>query len=438
MELIVVPVVLVIVVIGIVMLSRRPSDQSPPPSKPTTQADSTPTMVEENPAPPVFNVVQMAPPGAGKTVFLACMFHHLAFRSERRAYYLEASPDTVVELGQLYRTLSDTAEPWPSPTHTADVAEYLFKCVAMDASNRKHHVLSLKYLDYDGSLLQWQQENPGPFQRLSQSIQSAHALLAMIDGRRVLQLLRNETAGRNYFEYDTRAMFKLMQDAECPIHLVISKWDLVRDFGEPGNADERFRLDRVIDALLSFDHIRALALLRNPTQIVRIIPVSAVGPTFARLDPSGIVVKRPEGKVQPVRIEVPLSAVVPDLFKQVESRLDGSARREIDETVRSHPDLQPGYLSSSVAAFSKGPVASILGRAMRPIVGDDFGNEVAKMFLQWSARPPRAKEAKAAVKREPVDRQLELKLEARAKVLEDFTQSILRLETTLPNSSISR
>ncbi len=75
---------------------------------------------------------------------------------------------------------------------------------------------------------------------------------------------------------------------------------------------------------------------------------------------------------------------------------------------------------------------------MRPIVGDDFGNEVAKMFLQWSARPPRAKEAKAAVKREPVDRQLELKLEARAKVLEDFTQSILRLETTLPNSSISR
>ena len=193
----------------------------------------------------------------------------------------------------------------------------------------QHHVLSLSYLDYAGDLLEnAQQAGPAAFQQLNEHIGSAQTLLGMIDGEFLVRLLRNEATGHNYFEFEMRTMLGLLQEARCPIHLVISKWDLVHDFGEPEGADDQLRLAAAIAALRRFPHFESL-LKYGAGRLIRIIPVSAVGPVFARYDPVGAVVKRPDGKVHPRNVEVPLCAVVPDLFRQVERQLDDERRREI-------------------------------------------------------------------------------------------------------------
>ena len=58
-------------------------------------------------------------------------------------------------------------------------------------------------------------------------------------------------------------MLGLLQGASAPIHLVISKWDLLRGFGEPDYADDQMRLQYVINALMTFDHFRSLAYFRS-------------------------------------------------------------------------------------------------------------------------------------------------------------------------------
>jgi hypothetical protein len=103
---------------------------------------------------------------------------------------------------------------------------------------------------------------------------------------------------------------------------VVTKWDLVRGFGEPADASDEYRLDRVAEALLRYEHIRALVEDHSARQVVRLIPVSAVGADFVDLNTDGMVVKRPHGHLKPTNVEVPFNAVLPDLFRQVEGSLD--------------------------------------------------------------------------------------------------------------------
>src|SRR4051812_15370767 len=324
MEIIII-VVIVIVIIGVVRAargngsSREESTPDCPDAPPTTA-----------PEPPTFKVVALGLSGSGKTVLLASMFHHLNYATSRRNYFLDAAPEQRLRLNTVYRTISDTDQGWPRGTRVSECTEYMFKCMAVDEDRKRHHVLTLSYLDYAGELLETAQEaGSGAFEQLTTHIGSAHALLGVLDGYRIRQLLRGEEAGRRHLEYDVRTMLGLLQGATAPIHLVISKWDLVRGFGEPEGADDQQRLQHVIDALMSFDHFRSLAYFR-PEQIVRLIPVSAVGPGFAEISGNGAVIKRPGATLQPRNVDVPLSAVVPDLFRQIERRLDDDAKKEID------------------------------------------------------------------------------------------------------------
>jgi hypothetical protein len=46
------------------------------------------------------------------------------------------------------------------------------------------------------------------------------------------------------------------------------------------------------------------------------------------------MLKRPEGEVKPTNIEVPLTAILPDVFSQVELSLDASFRKPRNESER--------------------------------------------------------------------------------------------------------
>lgn len=222
--------------------------------------------------------------------------------------------------------------------------------MAVDEHKGRHPILRMSYLDYAGELLERAAESGSIAQsNLLRHINDADALLGMIDGHRVLQLLRDERAGRDYFQYKLRPMLGFMHRASCPIHLVITKWDLIRDFGEPQGADDRVRLDRVIEALLRYDHIKALSgVAGSGHKVVRLIPVSAVGPSFAQLDDDGRVSKLPDGEMRPMNIEVPLCAVVPDLFSQVEQELDDKSRRKLQRAMRAYLRSEMGSILAHV------------------------------------------------------------------------------------------
>jgi hypothetical protein len=397
-----------------------------------------PVIDQSEPSPPTFKVVALGLSGSGKTVLLASMFHHLNFVTSQRSYFLDATPDQRLKLNTIYRTISDTGQGWPRGTRVSECTEYLFDCIALDEDHERHHVLTISYLDYAGELLETAQDSgQGAFDQLTEQIGSAHALLGVLDGYRILQLLRGEEAGRRHLEFDVRTMLGLLQGASAPIHLVISKWDLVRDFGEPEDADDQVRLQCVIDALMAFDHFGSLAYFR-PDQVVRLIPVSAVGPGFAEISANGAVVKRPGANLRPRNVDVPLSAVVPDLFRQVERTLDEEARREIGRSLRAATQVRMGKMLSRVAAiFNRGPGA-LLRNALMSAVGGELANQVGGMLIEWAARPYETMAGWHAEQRDVLEAELGRFRAARSRVLGQFETAVLRLEAVMPNSELGR
>ena len=383
--------------------------------------------------PPTFRVVALGASRSGKTVFLSSMFHSLNFPAPGRSYYLDTDARQRVALGNIYSSVSDPAQPWPPGTRTGETREFVFDCVGVDRDDAKQTVLRMSYLDYAGELLVEEQEaGSTALDELAEKINDAHALLAMIDGQRVLQLLRNEPGGHDYFQRSLRPMLGFMHGASCPIHLIITKWDLLRDAGPPGT-DDKALLDTVIAALLRYEHIKALVYVQSAKRIVRLIPVSAVGSNFADLDGDGKVVKRSDGEMQPSNVEVPLCAVLPDLFGQVESSLDESMRSGVNADMLRQLRKDAGAVAASVLGR---PAGAALRMFLQGALGKDVGTEASTLFIEWLARPASGNQplgqARTAMERQLADLQ-----RLRTDVLDDFRKTVLRLETVLPNSQLS-
>jgi hypothetical protein len=430
-------VILVAAVALVVMLVRAVRARKGKPVEATTEAGPDPGG-QHDPRPATFKVVALGLSGSGKTVLLASMFHHLNFVTPQRSYFLDVKPEQRIKLNTIYRTISDTGQGWPRGTRVSECTEYLFDCIAVDEETKRHHVLTLSYLDYAGELLETEQESSqGAFRQLTEHIGSAQALLGVLDGYRILQLLRGEEAGRRHLEFEVRTMLGLLQGASAPIHLVISKWDLLRGFGEPDHADDQMRLQYVINALMTFDHFRSLAYFRSE-QVVRLIPVSAVGPGFAEVSANGVVVKRAGAQLQPRNVDVPLSAVVPDLFRQVERTLDDEARRQIDKSLRTTAQRRVRDRLSGIASFlNRGPGA-VLRRVLAGTVGGALGDEAARMFVEWAARPYETMNGKVAAERALRESKLSRFRATRALVLAQFETAVRRLEAGMPNSELGR
>lgn len=387
---------------------------------------------------PHFRVVALGVAGSGKTVYLSSMFHTVNVPMPGRSYFLETNASHRVYLSKVFDEVSDTSEPWPRGTRTGETRELDFDCVSFDAGVR-HTVFKISYLDYAGELLESEQEaGSTALSDLEGRIRNAHGLLGMLDGYRVLQYLRNEPAGRRYFRSQIQPMTGIMAGASCPIHFVLTKWDLVRGFGEPEDADENTRLDLVRDALLETAHLRALVETHTwENRVIRLIPVSAVGPHFAQMDHQGHVLKLPDGEMNPTNVEVPLTAILPDLFRQVELSLDEPTRRRLAEEARSRRGLTDDESRTSLGSFVNLPAGLALRQKLQDVVGGTSGKEVVGMFLDWMAGAT-AEEIRATGRARQEGRLQAQSIEAaRGRVLTEFGVELGRLEERLPASRLS-
>ena len=379
---------------------------------------------------PTFRVVALGPRGSGKTLLLASMYHQMQTQSGR-SYFLTAPYEQVVLLNQWFTEVADTGRDWPSGTAVADTREFTFTVRTRASSGTPHTVMNLGYLEYAGGLLTEPQAPGSTLQAdLLQRVESADALLGIIDGYRVRQWLDGHYEGKMRLQHTLTAMISLMMLVSSPITFVITKWDLLADI----DVDEDARLQIVRKLLMSNQGFNDLVRTHSSHRVVRLIPVSAVGPDFAALDGQGMVAKLPDGYVHPTNVDVPLAAVVPDVFEQVERAMDKAKLQAVLAGVRRQATGPAGALAE-LGSFVVQTTGRALG-AVSPMYAGFVGAAVAELFQSQdgSAADPRADADRRLGEAERTIEEFHL---ARRKVIREFQSRVDVLEGRLPSSRLS-
>jgi hypothetical protein len=390
-----------------------------------------PLVVEEKA--PTFRVLALGPQGSGKTLLLASMYQRLKTPTGQ-CYFLTATHEDVLVLNKWYLQMADTAASgaWPMGTAKGETRNFNFT-VKTHVEGTALTILHLKYLEYAGELLtEIQDAGSGKQKELFEQIDSADALIGVIDGYRLRQHLDGHPEGPIHLERTLNALLPIMIEGSAPISFVITKWDLLVDV----HPDESTRLGIVRDVLTSNEHFRSLVSLRSATRVVRLIPVSAVGPGFADIGPDGQIVKVPQGAVHPTNVDVPLSAVVPDMFDQVESRLDRGTLAALGAEVRRR--TQQGALESlaSLTAFT----GQVAGRALLAAFGPSaaiVGDSLLGLFLDSRMGRPGEHQVRLDQELSEAERRIERFRLARRRVLYDMRRKVDVLEGRLPHSRLS-
>jgi hypothetical protein len=395
---------------------------------------------------PTFNLIALGGKETGKTVLLASMFHSLTTELHEGGFRLQTSLDQSVHLTSLYETLRDPDAAWPPGTSVGETRSFTFECVG-SAGGAELPILTFNYLDFAGELVSGghasavsveQQETR---QRdLENRIEAAHALFGIIDGHRMLECLRGDPAGRLYIESSIIPMISAMRKAKCPVHFILTKWDLFDGTAVSDDpADENDRLRAVRDTLMAQAPIRNLVEhRRREKRIVRLIPVSSIGRKFARLDAEGQMVKSKNGRLRPLNVEIPLCAVLPDLFAQIEEQLDQASQAKLMAERRARARLTPLESVAAAGKFLALPAGVALRVAADLAIGRNaFSDRIADMFIDWVGRPFDAKIARVnAVVDDAWQHLSELAL-ARSAVLTEFGERLIVLRRQLPASDLT-
>ncbi|ASW57200.1 hypothetical protein [Plantactinospora sp. KBS50] len=424
-------VVAVVTISGIAVLQQR-------------NRASSPTATVEASKPEKFRVVALGAQETGKTVFLASMFHTLRTELDDGSFRLRTDLPASAELSGIYERLRDPAATWPPGTLPGNSRSFEFTCVG-SYEGREYPILTFEYLDYAGEILTGAQvpaDAPNQHGRsqvdLEQRVQTAHAVFGIVDGQRVIEYLRGERRGVVYIENRILPMVDMMRSALCPAHFILTKWDLFDDVYS--GVDENCRLQQVRDdVLLKQPAIRNMINFRRANQrIVRLLPVSAIGRHFATIDETGEMRKRADGELRPVNVEMPLCAVIPDLYVQIESRLARETEEQIRAQARRLSHLSIAETASAVGKFLARPAGMVVRSAAELAIGRNaFSSGVADMFVEWVGRPfDRRMERVDAIVTDAQAGAAEARL-ARSLVLDEFRDKMTALKATLPASNLT-
>lgn len=262
------------------------------------------------------NISAIAPSGAGKTVYLASMYKKLSLQREQLRFYLKTDHSTSISLSETFEMVADPERSWPAGT-VGSGKEWAFE-VAVPTSSTEFTPICLSYFDYQGGLLtdsRLARELAGDAARL----RSADAILVLLDGHKILSLLQEQREGYHYIDFHLTSTFEIVQQSRCPVHFVLTKWDLLTP---------HFEFAAVRDRLLEEEAFCTSVATRSKTSMapIRLIPVSSVGNGFAAPGDDGRM--RKTGRMtHPYQVGVPVMAVLPDIlqtaFRELEARVAG-------------------------------------------------------------------------------------------------------------------
>jgi hypothetical protein len=371
---------------------------------------------------PVVKIVALGASGAGKTVLLASMFHELHVDIASRGYFFDSPDGQRLMLSSLLQQVIDPSKPWPPGTSRGDTREFTFACTYR-LGDEKIVVANISYLDYAGEFLEFEiEEGSEAFHNLMDLVRGADALIGIFDGRRVLQYLNGEPGGEAYLHASVQPMIGIMNSIIAPsrpVYFVLTKWDLFREVGGDNTTDENTRLHRVGEALMSIPQIRSVVAQHHV------------------IDPNSYnLTKKKGGHYRPVNVDIPLSIVVPDLLRQMESAIDERIRERINSRLARMAKMRPlDRLRAALSVFSR-PAGKALVDNLQIVL--PVGAGLMGLFLDWLDQPRREVTDRTAVFRSDAERDAANLKTARDAVLESFRNRVQELETRLPACRLRR
>jgi hypothetical protein len=380
---------------------------------------------------PPFRVVALGPRGSGKTLLLASMYHEMRLPAGR-GYFLTAPHHEMVQLSGWYNQVADVDRDWPEGTIAGDTREFHFDVRTRAPSGTVHTVMTLGYLEYAGGVLtEPRPPGEGYQEELLNRIESADALFGIIDGAHLRQWVNGDPRGRNRLQHSLTTMVELMISQPRPVTFVITKWDLLSDL----DADEDGRLRMVRKVLMNNADFRELVKVHSAHRIVRLIPVSAVGPDFAGIDDEGRIAKLAGGEVHPTNVDAPLSAVVPDVFEQLEHSVDQERLSALMADVRRQTEGGPAAAVAELGSFVARAAGRVAG-ALSPVYAAFVGEAV--MELTRSHEQSKSDRQKLADRLlGEAEREIEEFRAARRRVMRELRSRVDVLEGRLPSSRLA-
>jgi GTPase SAR1 family protein len=385
---------------------------------------------------PVFKAIVLGLQGSGKTLLLTSIYHRLQTPAEDQSYFLTAPRDDVLRLNKWYRQMADASRPddWPHGTTKGETRKFTFSLKTRAAMGTLYEVLQIDYLEYPGELLTELQEEGSAVQAtFLEHVESADALLCVIDGEHIRRHLLGDPRGQVGLRHTLNALVPhTIEEASCAVNFVITKWDLLTGM----DLDEQNLFDKVRELLMSNSQFRALVDLHSKNRPVRLIPVSAVGPSFASVSAEGNIIKVAQAEVDPTNVDVPLSAVVPDLFEQRQKRLDQEIQAALVAEVQRRTN-NPLEALSSLGKFageqaSRG-IAAALGTPTAAV-----SSGFLELFLASQAGKPSEKQLLLAKELNDVQRDIQTFHNSCQQVLYEMRDKVRKLEESFPTSRLDR
>jgi hypothetical protein len=258
---------------------------------------------------------------AGKTVYLGSMFATLRVPG-KDLVLLSTRWDLEGRLMELHRRTADTHEPFPDATAKGNTEAWPFT-ISVKLQQGVVEVADFTYLDFAGETLRDMYQaslNPAT-QELKERFEDADVLMGVLDGALVNAYLKGN-APSAFFE-DLGTLLSLLSRHPRPTQLILTKWDLL---------EGAYPFGVVVDRLFQLESFRNF--VGSQTSVggtCRLIPVSAVGPGFAR-QVGDAMVKNAGEKVQPTMTELPVACAVGDAITRAlvaaDRRNIPSARRQ--------------------------------------------------------------------------------------------------------------
>ena len=268
--------------------------------------------------------------GSGKTIMLASLYHCFALggRTGIRFTTDNASNNELLSLAAQIRDAAGGF--FPAGTRPGQTKKWAFN-VRVESGDQEADAFTLEYLDYAGGYVGGMLGSAGddpPDEQFEQSVASADVLMGVLDGAQLRKLMSGGYDASVVGPIE-RLLNILVRASQRNIHLVITKWDLMR-----GTGGEYYTITDVVEALdRASDAFRDFR--QNPRLgSLRIVPVSALGVNgfvrYAETADDGMT-KVPGKPWQPWNVQMPFFCAVPDIIRhdvaKMAGRLGGNVAR---------------------------------------------------------------------------------------------------------------
>ena len=168
-----------------------------------------------------YSIVVLGGRGAGKTVYLASMYRKLSVFGPH-GFNLHTDGEDEKRLNEVYRVIA-TGDEWPPGTKPSEQSQWIFDVKVTGKNEVKYVACRFVYFDYAGGVLTDTDLKDPNMQR---QIDEADSLLGILDGAKVFKFMQGDDPGGEFQYKELVRICQILQNSRCPVHFVLSKWDL--------------------------------------------------------------------------------------------------------------------------------------------------------------------------------------------------------------------